>query len=334
MSRIETTWHDGTPLPRLGLGTWAIGGPWTAGGEQAGWGETDDRQSRAAILAGVAAGVRLFDTAQAYGAGHAERLLGDTLADRPDVKIVTKVGLLVDEGKRELIRATTDPDEIGHSIDGSRRRLKRDRIDMVLLHLNSASPEEAAGLFDRLETLRAKGIIGAYGWSTDFPDRAEAFAHMPGFAGVEHAMNVFFPATAIRAVSRRRGLAGLVRSPLAMGLLGGRYRAGDGFGPQDVRARTMDWMDYFKGGRVTESHAVMLDSVRTALGAGGRSMAQGALGWILAADDHLVPVPGFRTEAQVSDLAGTLARGPLSPAEFAGVENAITRPKEGPPRER
>jgi aryl-alcohol dehydrogenase-like predicted oxidoreductase len=328
------TLPDSSAIPRLGLGTWAIGGRWTAGGEAAGWGDTDDDISRAAIRAGVAAGVRLFDTAQTYGAGHAERMLGEVLAAHPEVRIATKVGYIVNEDTRVLERQTTDPDEIEASLDASRQRLQRDRIDIVLLHLNSLPPTKAAPIFDRLEVLRARGWIGHYGWSTDYPDNAASMVDRVGFAVVEHAMNVFFAADGIGAVLARHDLLPLIRSPLAMGLLGGRYSLGHRFGPDDLRGRTIDWMDYFRDGQVDKAHAEMFDRLRDLLASGGRSPAQGALAWILACSPRAVPLPGFRTPEQVTDLCGVLASGPLEAATMDAIETAIQRPPEGPPRDR
>lgn len=331
---ITVTLPDGATIPRLGLGCWAIGGPWTAGGAPAGWGATDDDTSRAAIRAGVAAGIRLFDTAQAYGAGHSERLLGEVLAAHPEVRIVTKVGPVIDEAARQVTGATADPDAIAASLEGSRRRLRRDRIDVVLLHLNSLPLAEATPVFDRLESLRARGWSGHYGWSTDFPDRAAAMAGRPGFAVVEHAMNVLFAAERLSPVLARHGLLPLIRSPLAMGLLGGRYAPGHRFGADDVRSQTMDWMDWFKDGRLAEGPAAMLAQVRDLLATGGRTPAQGALCWLLARSDRAVPLPGFRTPAQVEDLAGALRAGPLDAATMTAIEAALARPPEGEPRER
>jgi aryl-alcohol dehydrogenase-like predicted oxidoreductase len=331
---VTVTLPDGGDIPRLGLGTWAIGGRWTAGGEPAGWGDTNDDVSRAAIRAGVAAGVRLFDTAQAYGAGHAERLLGQTLAAHPEVRIATKVGFVVDEGARVLERSTTDPDEIEASLDASRARLGRDRIDIVLLHLNSLPVAEATPVFDRLEDLRARGWIGHYGWSTDFPDSVAAMAGRTGFAAAEHAMNVFFAADRIGAEVAGQNLLPLLRSPLAMGLLGGRYGAGHRFAPDDVRSRTMDWMDYFKNGQVTADHAAMLDRLRSLLTTGGRTPAQGALAWLWARNPRVVPLPGFRTVAQVEDLCAALDKGPLDAPTMTAIEAAVQRLPEGPARER
>lgn len=230
--------------------------------------------------------------------------------------------------------ATIDPDEIEASVEDSRRRLRRDRIDIVLLHLNSLSVAEANAIFDRLETLRSVGRIGYFGWSTDFPANVAAMAARPGISVNEHAMNVFFAADGMEQEIAKHNLLQLIRSPLAMGLLGGRYSAGHRFAPDDVRSRTAEWMDYFKDGRVTSDHAERLDRLRDVLTAGGRSMTQGALAWILARGPQAVPVPGFRTVEQIEDLCGVLLQGPLEPEALAGVESAIERAPEGLPRER
>lgn len=326
-------WDEST-VPALGLGCWAIGGPWTAGGAPAGWGVVDDAESTRAIHAGVDAGVRFFDTAQAYGAGHSEIVLGAALRGRDDVRIATKIGLAIDPAKRALIGPDTSAAGIIAGIDASLRRLQRDRIELVLLHLNSLPIEDAEPVFDTLDILRASGKIVAYGWSTDFPDRAAAFAARPGMVAIEHAMNVFFRADALMPVIAAHGLLSINRSPLAMGLLGGRYSNGAGFGAQDVRSQNADWMAYFKDGQIAPAFARQLEAVRALLQSGGRTLAQGALSWLWARSDRALPIPGFRTVAQVNDLAGALAHGPLAPATMAEIEAVILREPEGTPRER
>ncbi len=325
---------DGTSVPALGLGCWAIGGPWTAGGAAAGWGVVDDAESTRAIHAGVDAGVRFFDTAQAYGTGHSETVLGAALRGRDSVRIATKIGLAIDPASRALIGPDITVGGIVAGINESLRRLQRDRIDLVLLHLNSLPIEDAAPVFDTLDRLRTAGKIVAYGWSTDFPDRAAAFATRPGMVAIEHAMNVFFRADALLPVIASQGLLSINRSPLAMGLLGGRYGNGAGFGVQDVRSQNADWMAYFRNGDVAPAFARQLDAVRALLQSGGRTLAQGALSWLWARSDRALPIPGFRTVAQVADLAGALMHGPLAPATMAEIEAVILREPEGAPRER
>jgi aryl-alcohol dehydrogenase-like predicted oxidoreductase len=99
---ITRKFWDGAKRPALGLGCWAIGGPWTAGGMPAGWGVVDDAESVRAIHLAVEAGIRFFDTAQAYGAGHSEAVLGQALQGRDDVLIATKVGLVIDPARSEV----------------------------------------------------------------------------------------------------------------------------------------------------------------------------------------------------------------------------------------
>lgn len=330
---MRSLW-DGVPVPALGLGCWAIGGPWTAGGAPAGWGVVDDAESKRAIHAAVDVGVRFFDTAQTYGAGHSERVLGQALQGRDDVRVATKVGYAIDPDGQRMLGPDADGAAIVASIDASLRRLGRDRIDLVLLHLNALPVAKAAGVFDTLDQLRTAGKIGAYGWSTDFPDNAAAFATRLGMVAIEHAMNVFFRADALIPVIEDHGLLSINRSPLAMGLLGGKIGAGTRFAAQDLRSRTVDWMAYFKDGAVAPDYAVRLDAVRDLLQTGGRTLAQGAIGWLWARSDRTLPIPGFRTVEQVTDLAGALEHGPLPADVMTAIEAVILREPEGPPRER
>ena len=325
---------DGAEIPALGLGCWAIGGPWTAGGLQAGWGDVDDAASVRAIHAGVDAGIRFFDTAQTYGAGHSETVLGEALSGKPDVRIGTKVGYAIDTATRQMIGPDTSRLAIIKSIEASLTRLRRERIDLVHLHANALAINEAEGVFDTLDTLRKAGKIGAYGWSTDFPDRATAFAKRDGFVSVQHALNVFFRADALLAVIEKEGLLSINRSPLAMGLLGGKYDGSSTMAKTDIRSNTVDWLAYFKDGKVAPDYAVQLAAVRDLLCSDGRSLVQGALCWIWGRSNRTLPIPGFRTVAQVQDLAGALAKGPLAPEIMAQIEAVILREAEGEPRER
>jgi aryl-alcohol dehydrogenase-like predicted oxidoreductase len=322
---------DGTDIPALGMGCWAIGGPWTAGGTPAGWGQVDDAESIRAIHAAVAAGIRFFDTAQTYGAGHSETVLGQALKGRRDVRIATKVGYAIEPSRRELTGPDTDPAAIVASIDDSLRRLGRDRIDLVLLHLNTLDIAAADPVFATLSTLRDAGKVGAFGWSTDFPDRAAAFAGRPGMVAIEHAMNVFFRADALVPVIEKHALLSINRSPLAMGVLGGAPRV---FAADDLRSRTVSWMSYYKDGVIAPDYAGRLDAVQDLLQSDGRSLAQGAIAWLWARSARTLPIPGFRTVQQVTDLVGALDKGPLSPETMAAIEAVILREPEGPPRER
>jgi aryl-alcohol dehydrogenase-like predicted oxidoreductase len=331
---IERRLWDGTSVPALGFGCWAIGGAWTAGDLQAGWGDVDDAESIRAIHAGADLGIRLFDTAQTYGAGHSEAVLGQALAGRPDIRVATKVGYAIDPAARRLTGEDASPAAIAQSIDASLRRLRRDRIDLVHLHLNELPVEQAEPVFDALEVLRTSGKIGAYGWSTDFPDRAAVFADRPGFVSVQHAMNVFFRAEAMIPVIEATGLLSMNRSPLAMGLLSGKYVPGRKLAAEDLRSQTIGWMAWFKDGEAAPGYLDQLAAVQGLLQTGGRSLVQGALCWLWARSARSFPIPGFRTVAQVTELAGALAKGPLPTDVMTAIETLILREPEGPPRAR
>jgi len=193
---------------------------------------------------------------------------------------------------------------------------------------------DAGPVFDTLVTLRQAGKIDAYGWSTDFPDRAVAFADREGFVAVEHAMNVFVPATTLMAAIEQHGLLSINRGPLAMGLLTGKFDARSVIPKNDVRSNTMSWLAYFKGGKVAPGFVERLDAIRDLLTTDGRTLSQGSLAWLWARSPQTLPIPGFRSVAQVDENYGALAKGPLPAEVMAEIERVIAREPEGEPRER
>lgn len=320
--------------PRLGMGCWAIGGPLWAGDAPLGWGDVDDEESISAIHAAIDRGARYFDTASVYGAGHSETVLGAALKGRDDIVISTKIGNRFDEATKQATGAISTRDEAVAEIEGCLRRLGREHIDMIFLHLNEMPPEEAAPIFDALEAARATGKIGAFGWSTDFPDSASAYAGLPGFTAVQHTMNLWFPARQVLSVIEHHGLLSVNRMPLAMGVFSGKYTANSTLQPSDIRNNRFDWMEYFQGGQVVPEVLAMLEAVRELLQTGGRSVAQGALGWIWARSANTCPIPGFRTVEQAEQNAAALEFGALPESVMTEIEALIERPPEGPPRAR
>ncbi len=322
MADFNTTFQK----PTLGLGCWAISGPFFMDGRAVGWGEIDDTVSRAAIASALDHGIMHFDTAQAYGCGHSETVLGDALKHHPDVAITTKIGLEINTETKQLVGPITDPEVIRQSIDASRKRLGRDRIELVLHHNNELPIAEARPTFDMLAKLYDQGVIGAYGWSTDIPESARAFADHPGFTTIEHAMNVLKPAEQIVPVIEDANLLSLIRSPLAMGVLGGKYDANTQFSKDEIRGNNPGWQDYFKDGKITDAYLSQLDAVRETLQSGGRTLAQGALAWLWARTPNAMPIPGFRTPEQVTDLCGALNHRPLTQAQMDEIETILDRP--------
>lgn len=318
----------------LGMGCWAIGGPFYGDGQSLGWGEVDDAESIRTLHAAYDHGVRLFDTAAVYGAGHSERIVGDALKERSDCLIVTKLGLAFNENNKQVTGADTTPANVCLAIDSSLRRLQRDSIDLLLLHLNDLSVESAEPLFNEMEKARQDGKIQHFGWSTDYPDRVAVSSGYEHFIAVEHCMNVFVDTPTIQKTIAEHNLTALIRSPLAMGVLTGKYTNQTRFSSDDNRSRDEAWRDYFVGSAVDPVHLKNLDAVRECLSIGGRSLTQGALGWIMARSENNIPIPGARTPEQIIESAGAIEYGALPEETMAEIELLIDRRPEGQPRDR
>lgn len=310
----------------LGLGCWPIGGEmYSDDGTTLGYSNVHDSASIKALHAAVANGITLFDTAAAYGAGHSERLLGRALCKYPQVQIVTKIGIGIDESTRRLSFDEMTPEKVMPAIDDCLKRLGRETIDLLLLHQNSMPIDKAEPLFDQMEAARLSGKIQAYGWSTDFCDRAKAMAGRQGFVAVEHAMNVLVDAVKLQRVIEQHGMNALIRSPLAMGLLSGKYSAESSLPANDIRSTDQGWLQYFGNGQPNPLFMRRFEAVRELLQVDGRSTVQGALSWIWAKRAENIPIPGARTVSQVESLAKAIDKGPLADNTMAEIEALIDR---------
>ncbi|MFJ9116071.1 aldo/keto reductase [Streptomyces sp. NPDC102394] len=326
METNRTLGRSGIEVSALGFGCWAIGGEWSdLSGQPLGWGKVDDEESVRAIHRALDLGVTFFDTADTYGAGHSERVLGRALGKRRDeVVIATKWGNVFDETTRTLKGADVSAEYVREALTASLARLGTDHVDLYQLHISDAHPEQAARLRDACEELVREGLIRAYAWSTDDPDRAAVFAEGAHCAAVQHALNVFQDAPAMLALCEEADLASINRSPLAMGLLAGR-RQGE-LEAGDIRSRPPAWLPGFEEGSGAASDWLSrVDAIREILGSDGRTLAQGALGWIWARSPRTVPIPGFRSVAQAEQNAGALAKGPLTAGQLAEIDRILGR---------
>src|SRR5512138_293769 len=136
--------RSGIEVSAMGLGCWAIGGPFWAGELPLGWGEVDDKESINAIHAALDLGVTFFDTANVYGAGHSECVLGQALEGRrAHAVIATKFNAIFDETTRQVTGADTSPAGIRKACEDSLRRLNTDYIDLYQFHDNGFPADEA-----------------------------------------------------------------------------------------------------------------------------------------------------------------------------------------------
>lgn len=312
----------------LGMGCWAIGGPFWSGETPIGWGDVDDEESIRAIHIALDLGVNLFDTANVYGAGHSERVLARAFdGRRTQVVIATKFNALFDENTRQVTSwSSTSPESIRNECEASLRRLNTDYIDLYQFHDNGYPAEKAAPIRDTLEELVWEGKIRSYGWSTDFPERAQVFAQGPKCSAVQLQLNVLDDNPDMIALCEKENLAALNRGPLAMGLLTNKYTTEIKIAADDVRGeKSPEWMKYFKDGKPNPEWAAKRDAIREILTSKGRSIAQGALAWNWARSEKTLPIPGFRTVVQVQENAGAMQFGPLTIEQMQEINKLLGR---------
>ncbi len=325
----RTIGSSGIEVTAVGMGCWAIGGPWNFLGSPAGWGEVDDQESIRAVQAALDMGVTLFDTAANYGCGHSERILGQALAGkRHQVVIATKFGYRVDEASKNVYPYDGDEENgdiashLRADCEASLRRLNTDYIDIYQLHVWGYNIEKSLEVRQVLEDLVTAGKIRAYGWSTDRTEAVRVFAEGPHCHMVQQQFNIFDGNYELLALCDELDLASLNRGPLGMGILTGKFTPQTTFQSNDVRSQA-EWFPGFKDGSVNPEWLAKLDAIRDILTSNGRSLAQGALAWLWAVSPRTVPIPGFRTVAQVQDNAGAMQFGPLTPTQFEQVNEII-----------
>jgi aryl-alcohol dehydrogenase-like predicted oxidoreductase len=327
MTFTRSLGRSGIKVSALGMGCWAIGGPYWNSGNAVGWGQVNDEESIRAIQKAVELGCNLFDTANVYGTGHSEQVLALALKGRrAQVVIATKFNAVFDETTRQVTGADSSPAGIRSACDESLRRLGTDYIDLYQFHNGGLPAEEAVPVRETLDALVTEGKIRAYGWSTDFPDRAQVFAQSQKCTAVQLALNVLEDNPAMLALCERENLAALNRGPLAMGLLTDKYLSDVKIPADDVRGENSPvWMKYFKQGQPGPEWVTRRDAVREILKSNGRTLAQGALGWLWARSRQTIPIPGFRTVAQVEENCAAMQFGPLTSDQMQEIEKLLER---------
>ncbi len=310
--------RSGIDVSALGLGCWAIGGPWTMVDHPAGWGQVDDAESIRAIQYALDRGINFFDTAANYGCGHSERILGQAIAGRREqVVIATKFGYLVDPAKRVVVPSD---DVVGHlrrDCEDSLRRLNTDYIDLYQFHVNAYEPAKAGEVRDALEELVAAGKIRWYGWSTDNVEGARVFAQGKHCTAIQHRLNMTNDTPQMLALCDEFDLASVNRGPLGMGLLTGKFTSESKFPEDDVRT---GW-DLRQG--ETARRLQQVETARANLTRDGRTLAQVALGWIWARSGRTIPIPGFKTLAQVEENIAAANFGPLHDEQMKEIDEVF-----------
>ena len=314
----------------LGVGCWPIGGPWDwleADGSRnpAGWGQVDDAESIRALHYALDAGVNFFDTAANYGCGHSERVLGQAVAGRRDkVILATKFGYVVDEEHRTVKEADDPVVRIRQECESSLRNLQTDYIDLYQFHQEDPNYDlkKAAEVRDVLETLVDEGKIRWYGWSTDSPEGARVFAQGGHCTAIQHWFNLGYRnMPQILPVCEEYDLASVNRSPLVMGLLTGKFTPDTTFPENDVRH---SWN--LRSERPMQD-LQRIEAVRKFFANAGdpRTPAQIALAWIWTRSERTIPIPGFKTVAQVKENILAMEFSLLSNEQMKKIEEIFER---------
>lgn len=321
---------SGIEVSAMGFGCWAIGGPTKRRSldgtiSEMGWGDVDDDEAIRAIHTALDLGITLFDTANNYGAGHSEEVLGKALKGKRDnVVIATKFGSVFDA--KEKTHIDVDDDEtpidepfIREALEGSLRRLQTDYIDLYQCHRGSYPADRAPAIVGMLDDLVQEGKIRYYGWSTDHPERARIFGEGHHGTAVQARLNVLVDAPETIALCDELDLGFLNKSPLNAGILSGKYTSESTFPENDGR-HGIDLSN--------ERFSEMLDKVQRVgevLTSDGRTMVQGALAWIWARSERTLPIPGFKTVQQATENAKAMTFGALTKDQMRQIDDILER---------
>ncbi|WP_411293759.1 aldo/keto reductase [Streptomyces kunmingensis] len=296
----------------VGLGTWQLG---------ADWGDVKEEDALEVLDAAVESGVTFFDTADVYGDGRSEQLIGQYLRRRPDadVLVATKMGRRV-----ELDPALYTLDNFRAWTDRSRRNLGVDRLDLVQLHCPPTPVFSSDAAFDALDTLVEEGRIAAYGVSVETCAEAMTAISRPGTASVQIIFNPFRlkPLEEVLPAAAQAGVGIIARVPLASGLLSGRYTKDTVFAANDHRTfnrhgEAFDQGETFAG--VDFATGVEAAAEFSALAPEGASPAQTALRWIIQQPGVTSVIPGARNPEQVRGNARAAALAPLPQSALDAV---------------
>jgi aryl-alcohol dehydrogenase-like predicted oxidoreductase len=310
--------RTGRDVSVVGLGAWQLGGD---------WGTVPEADALAVVAAATDSGVTFIDTADVYGDGRSEQLIGRFLASRPlqDLFVATKMGRRVPQRPENYHR-----DNFVKWVDRSVTNLGVDALDLVQLHCPPTEVYRDDAVFAALDELVEKGLARSYGVSVETCEQALIAIGRPGTATVQIILNCFRqrPLEEVLPAARDAGVGIIARVPLASGLLSGKYDESTTFAPDDHRSfnrrgeafdvgETFAGVPYDVGLRAIRELAHLVPS--------GMTMAQFALRWIIDQPAVTTVIPGARNPDQAYGNAAAASFPPLSDEQLAGVREVYDR---------
>ena len=291
-------------VSRISFGAWAIGG---------GWGNVDDFESYAALNRAIDMGVNFIDTADVYGDGRSERLVGKLLKERKEeIFVATKAGRRLDPHTADGYNAKNLEDYVDRSLNNLGVR----SLDLLQLHCPPTEVYYRPQVFEALDELKRKGKISHYGVSVEKVSEALKAAEYPNVESVQIIFNMLRlkPATEFFPIAKQRKIGILARVPLASGLLTGKittqtkfetddHRNFNRYGEAFDRGETFSGVDLDRGFRAVEEFREIIPP--------GATLAQTALRWILMFDAVTCAIPGAKHPVQVDENVGAVQLAPL-----------------------
>ena len=314
----RTLGRTGWQISALSFGAWAIGGT---------WGPTDERESLAALNRALDLGVNFFDTADVYGDGRSERLLGQLRRERSEsFYIVTKAGRRLDPH----VASGYNRQNLTAFVERSLKNLGTDALDLLQLHCPPTEVYYAPEVFGVLDDFVAQGKIRHYGVSVEKVEEALKAIEYPNVQSVQIIFNVFRqrPAELFFSQAKRRQVGVIVRVPLASGMLTGKMKRDTAFHPDDHRAFNRQGEAFDRGETFAGvDYETGLQAVKelTPLVPQGMTMAQFALRWILMFDAVSCTIPGSKRPAQAEENIRAADLPPLSDATMDQVREVYER---------
>ena len=307
---------SGIEITKIGVGLWAIGGDE--------WGEVQDQESLDMISAALDMGINFFDTADVYGVGHSEELLGRAMKGRRDKFIVaTKIGWLGFDVEKQASQYDT-VDKLINGVEGNLKRLQTDYVDLIQCHIDFR--ETNMEIFvEGFQKLQQQGKVRAYGVSTSDFEYLQAFnaENRTSTLQIDYSILNRTPEKDIFPYTIENDLGVLVRGPLAMGILTGKFTKDSRFGEGDFRR---NWLDN------EDEHHIFLNDLEKVENlealTNHRSLAQLAIRFVMQHPAVTVAIPGAKRISQLKENVKAALMPELTPDDLAYIDK-ITPPSGG-----